>query len=110
MRAMPRPLRRLYPIEAVVRRRHRTWMASMTLATLGAAVWGGALLWRALDPPTGPGLLGTLLASAAFTVPGLILAVLTIRARTVWILLASIPICANGMMIVLPWIVLRLRG
>ncbi|MBM3987588.1 MAG: hypothetical protein FJ294_06485 [Planctomycetes bacterium] len=107
---MARPLRRLYPMSGVVRRRHRTWMASMCFATAGAAVWGAAMLWRALDPGNGPDLLSTLLASAAFTVPGAILALLSIRARWVWVLLAGIPLFANGVMIVVPWVVLRLRG
>jgi hypothetical protein len=85
-------------------------MASMSLATAGASVWGGAILWRAIDPPNGPGLLATLLVSAAFTVPGTILALLSIRARLIWVLLAGVPLLANGLMIVVPWVVLRLRG
>jgi hypothetical protein len=43
---MARPLRKLYPVSLMVRRRHRTWMFAMTLATFGAGVWGVALLWR----------------------------------------------------------------
>ncbi len=82
----------------------------MSLATAGASVWGGAILWRAIDPPSGPGLLATLLVSAAFTVPGTILALLSIRARLIWVLLAGVPLLANGLMIVVPWVVLRLRG
>jgi hypothetical protein len=107
---MPRPLRRLYSIESVVRRRHRTWMLSMTFATAGAAVWGGSLLWRRLDPGSAPELLSTLMLSSMFTVPGTILALLSLRARTIWVLLACLALAANGMMIVLPWIALRMRS
>lgn len=82
----------------------------MTLATLGAAVWGTTLLWTRADPESAPGLFATLMVSAAFTVPETILAFLSIRARLVWVLLAGIALAANGMMIVLPWIALRLRG
>ncbi|MCC7014602.1 MAG: hypothetical protein IT454_18725 [Planctomycetes bacterium] len=107
---MPRPLRRLYPMSSMVRRRHRTWMLSMTLATGGAAVWGASLLWRKLDPAGAPSLLSTLMLSSAFTVPGTLLAFLSLRARTIWVLLAGIALTANGMMIVLPWIALRMRS
>jgi hypothetical protein len=107
---MPRPLRKLYPMSSMVRRRHRTWIMSMTLATAGAALWGAALLWSRIDPAGAPTLKTTLLVSSAFTVPGTILAFLTLRARTIWIVLAGVALCANAMMIVLPWIALRLRS
>jgi hypothetical protein len=106
---MARPLRRLYPMASIVRRRHRTWMLSMTLATLGAAVWGALIVWKQLAPESSPSLATGLLLSAAFTVPGTILAVLTLRARFAWLLFAFVPLVANGMMIVLPWLVLTLR-
>jgi hypothetical protein len=35
---------------------------------------------------------------------GLVLAIVTIRARDVWVALASIPICANGAILALPWL------
>lgn len=82
----------------------------MTLATAGASVWGASLLWGRIDPASAPSLLSTLMASSAFTVPGTILAFLSLRARLIWILLAGLALAANGMMIVLPWIALRLRG
>jgi hypothetical protein len=97
-------------MDLIVRRRHRTWMLSMTLATLGAAVWAAAILWRHLAPGSFPGLRAALLASAAFTVPGAILALLTIRARFSWLLFACVPLFANSVMIVVPWLVLTLRA
>ena len=107
---MARPLRKLYSVPSIVRRRHRTWMASMTLATLGAAVWGGTLLWMRLAPESAPSIRTAYLASSAFTVPGGLLAFLTLRARTAWLLFALVPLLANGMMLVLPYLALRLRG
>jgi hypothetical protein len=106
---MARPLRKLYPGSLMVRRRHRTWMFAMTLATFGAGVWGAALLWRRLSPETAPTLEQTFLASSAFAVPGFLLAFLTLRARLVWLLLAGVPLFANGMLLVLPWLALHLR-
>jgi hypothetical protein len=106
---MARPLRRLYPGVSSARRRHRTWMLSMTLATLGATVWGIVLLWKHLDPAAAPSLATAFTLSSAFTVPGTILALLTLRARTDWLLFAAVPLLANGMMIVLPWLALVLR-
>ena len=81
----------------------------MTLATLGASVWGAVLLWKQLDPEGAPSLATAFTLSSAFTVPGTILALLTIRARFAWLLFASVPLLANGMMIVLPWIALAMR-
>ena len=107
---MARPLRKLYPISSMVRRRHRTWMLSMTFATLGASVWGATLLWMRLAPASAPSIVTALLVSSAFTVPGLVLAFFTLRARTAWLLFAGVPLLANGMMIVLPWLAIRLRG
>ena len=94
---------------SMVRRRHRTWMLSMTLATAGAAVWGASLLWKQLDPASSPGLATIFAISSAFTVPGAMLGVLTLRARFAWLLFAGVPLFANGMMIVLPWLALALR-
>ena len=106
---MARPLRKLYPVSRIVRRRHRTWMFAMTLATFGAGVWGGALLWTRVAPQSAPTLEQTFLISSAFAVPGFVLAFLTLRARLVWLLLAGVPLLANGMLLVLPWLALHLR-
>ncbi len=81
----------------------------MTLATFGAAVWGAALLWIRIEPQSAPSLGATWMISAAFTAPGFLLAFLSLRARTAWLLFASIPLFANGMMLVLPWLALKLR-
>jgi len=47
--------------------------------------------------------------ASAFTAPGFLLAFLTLRAKTAWLLLAAIPLAANGMMLVLPYLALKLR-
>jgi len=104
---MPRPLRRLYSTPAGARRRHRTWMLSMTLATAGAAVWGVALVWMRVSPQDAPSLGATWMLSSAFTAPGFLLAFLSLRARTAWLLFAGIPLAANGMMLFLPWLALK---
>lgn len=81
----------------------------MTLATFGAAVWGAALVWRYVEPETAPGLGVVWMLASAFTAPGFLLAFLTLRAKTAWLLLAAIPLAANGMMLVLPYLALKLR-
>jgi hypothetical protein len=106
---MPRPLRRLYAAPAAARRRHRTWILSMTLATFGAAVWGLSLVWMRVEPESAPSLGAVWMVSAAFTAPGFLLAFLSLRAKTAWLLFASIPLLANGMMLVLPYLALKLR-
>ncbi len=107
---MARPLRKLYSVPGITRRRHRTWMLSMALATMGALVWGAVIFWKQIAPESSPTLLTTYLLASAFTVPGALLAVLTLRARTAWILFTLFPLSANGMMLVLPYIVLKSRG
>lgn len=107
---MPRPLRKLYPVSTIVRRRHRTWMLAMTLATFGAGVWGTALAWTKLAPGSAPTFEQTFLVASAFAVPGFVLAFLTLRARLIWLVLAGVPLFANGMLIFLPWLVLRARN
>jgi len=105
-----RPLRNQYPIARYARRRHRTWMVSMTLATLAMSVWGIEVVWLKLDRPTAPNPSSAFLVSSLFAVPGFVLGVLTLRARLAWLLFAMVPLFANGMLLFLPWIVLRLRG
>jgi hypothetical protein len=91
------------------RRRHRTWMLAMTLATAGAGVWGTTLLWMRLAPASAPSFEATFTLSSAFSVPGLLLALLSLRARLAWLLFALVPVFANGMLLVLPWLAMHLR-
>lgn len=106
---MARPLRSLYPLERMTRRRHRTWMLSMTLATLAMGVWGLTVVMLRIAPGHTPAFGVVFALACLFAVPGFLLGVLTIRAKASWLILAMVPLSANGMLIVLPWIVHRLR-
>ena len=106
---MARPLRRLYGPRSV-RNRHRTWMVSMSLATAAMAVWGVALLLLDFAPAWAPSWGFAVALSSVFAVPGLFLAVLTVRAKRSWFLVAMVPVVANGMALVLPWIARQLTG
>ena len=88
----------------MVRRRHRTWVGSMVLATAGWSVWWLTIVLARMWPEMAPSPLVAAWVSFAFALAGFFLAVFTIRARLVWVLLATVPLFANGSMLVLPWI------
>jgi hypothetical protein len=102
-------LRNLSRVPVVARRRHRTWVMSMTLATMGLAVWGAIVVWMRLDRAGAPSLETAFLASSCFSLPGWILGVLTVRAKRSWLLFALVPIAFNTMLLVLPWLLIWLR-
>jgi len=104
-----RPLRKLYPLQLKTRQRHRTWMWSMTLATLGMAIWGIVMVALEYVPERVPHFRWVFAAAGLFAVPGFVLGLLTLRARRAWLLVALVPLLANGMLLVLPWVVHRLR-
>ncbi len=106
---MARPLRRLYRGPAV-RNRHRTWMVSMTLATAALSVWGLTLVLLELAPGLAPGWKPTFVCSSLFALPGLFLAVLTLRAKRNWFLVALVPVLANALLLFLPLLALKLRA
>jgi hypothetical protein len=83
-------------MRTVVRRRHRTWVASMTLATAGWAVMWTALLLGRVAPGSAPSLLTAWWGAAVFALVGMFLAVFTVRARLIWVLLAAVPLFANA--------------
>jgi len=106
---MARPLRKLYPLQRMTRRRHRTWMVSMTLATGALGVWALTVVMLRVAPELVPSF-GVVFATAClFAVPGLLLGLYTIRSRLAWILFAMVPVFANGMLIVMPLLVRHLR-
>lgn len=82
----------------------------MTLAMLGFWTWAAAVAWDRLAPGTAPGLVAVFTVSSLFTIPGLMLGVLTLRARAGWIVLAAVPITANLLLLVLPPIVIAMRA
>ncbi len=86
----------------VVRRRHRTWMLSISLATLGWGVWWAAFaLWR-LAPEHAPPVWAVQMVATPLALLGLIAAVLCLRARLAWVLLTLIPFGANLGLLVMP--------
>ena len=81
----------------------------MTLATWGLGVWA---VWLALSrfwPDYAPDGRLAWAVSGLFALPGLSLALLTVRAKRTWMLFSMVPIFANSMILVLPWLALRLR-
>jgi hypothetical protein len=82
-----------------VRRRHRTWVASMTLATVGWAVLWTTLLLRRYAPGWAPDWTIAWWIAVVFALPGLGLAIFTVRARLIWVLLAAVPLFANASLI-----------
>ena len=84
-------------------------MWSMTLATLAGAVWGATVVAMELAPERVPGFWLVFAVAGLFSVPGFALGLLTLRAKRAWLLLAMVPLCANGMLIVLPWVVHGMR-
>ena len=105
---MAKPLRRLYPRQ-MARRRHRTWILSMTLATLALAVFGATIVMMRLVPAQAPSLRHAWWLAQVFAWPGFFTGLYTVRAKRSWLLFAAVPILANGMLILLPWVVLQLR-
>jgi hypothetical protein len=83
-------------------------MVAMSLATVAMAIWSVTLLlWRFAPGLGPPGRLSWALASL-FALPGLALGLFTVRAKRSWFLVALVPILANGMLLLLPWVALRL--
>lgn len=99
---MARPLRNQWRVRTVVRRRHRTWVASMVFATIGWAVWWLAAALLRFAPEWAPGFLTVSITASVFAVPGLLLAIFSFRGRQSWMLLAFVPLFANGALLALP--------
>jgi hypothetical protein len=102
---MVRPGRQLTKWKRVVRRRHRTWMLSMTLASLGwGTVWLTVVLMKLL-PEWAPGVVPAQWIACSFAFAGFCCGVFTLRAKLAWILITAVPLFANGSLLVLPLIV-----
>lgn len=82
---------------------------SMCLATAGLAVWGTTIVWMRLDRPSAPSLETAFLVSSLFSLPGVLLGLLTLRAKRSWLLFAFFPIAFNAMLLALPWVLIWLR-
>ena len=84
-------------------------MVSMTFATGALAVWGLAVVMLRIEPDWVPDFWVVFGLASVFAVPGLFLGLYTIRSKFAWLMFALVPVCMNGMMIVMPLLVRRLR-
>jgi hypothetical protein len=103
MRDVVRPLRNSWQIRRVVRRRHRTWMISMTFASLGWASWwvtAALLHWK---PSWAPSIDVTDQLAITFALLGFIAAMLSIRARLGWLVVVAVPLFANLSVLLIPF-------
>ena len=74
----------------------------MILASAGWGVWWCALLLHKFAPVLAPAVGPTTVVACAFAAVGLFLAVFTVRARLIWVLLAGVPIVANASLLLAP--------
>ena len=87
-----------------VRRRHRTWMRSMILATCAWGVFWGAVVFARLSEGSEASIQLVYWASTPLATAGFLMAVLTVRAQRGWLLFVSVPLFANGFLIFLLWL------
>lgn len=106
---MPRPARQIRVNRIYARTRHRSWMLSMTCASLGWGTWWILLLVKKLSGHA-PGLLLPSVLSILFAALGLGVALLTLRARRSWLLFALIPLLANASLLAMPWLAAELTS
>lgn len=81
----------------------------MTLATAGMGIWAATVVWMILDRPSAPSLETAFWISGLFSLPGWILALLTLRAKRSWLFFALVPVALNTMLLVVPWLLIFLR-
>ncbi|MAB79013.1 MAG: hypothetical protein CMJ89_06620 [Planctomycetes bacterium] len=77
-------------------------MISMTLASLGWGTWWVMLFLHRFAPSLEPGLTAPNAISTLFAIPGLLLALATLRARRSWIAFALVPLFANASLLLVP--------
>ncbi len=76
----------------------------MSLATLGWGAWWCALFVHHFAPGFEFPLALPAAISTAAALIGLVVAILTLRARRAWILFALVPLFANGSLLFVPWL------
>lgn len=103
---MPRPARTLWVTRTYARRRHRSWMLSMTFASLGWGVWWVMLVLRRFAPELSISLAVPDAVSTGCALVGFLIAVLTLRARRSWLMFVAIPLLANASLFFMPWLAL----
>lgn len=106
---MPRTARAIWKPRTYARRRHRSWMLSMTLASFGWGTWWILLFVRRLAPGVEVGLTLPSVVSTVFALLGLGVAVLTIRAKKSWLIFTAVPLLANTSLLLMPWLAAALR-
>ena len=85
-----------------VRRRHKTWMRAMTLATIGwGVVWGALAVAKLGWAAPAEWIYGIAAVPAAV---GVWYGLLTYRTHRVWIMMAAVALFANGTLLALPWL------
>ena len=77
----------------------------MVFATVGWGAWWVTLFLHRLAPELAPSILTTSIIACVFAAVGFFLAVFTLRAKRIWVLLVTVPMFANGSLLVMPWIV-----
>ena len=102
LRRVARPVRNLWKIRTVVRRRHRTWMVSMSFATLGWGSWWITAVLMKLAPSIAPDVRVTCWVASTFALVGFLAALWSIRARLAWLLFTLVPLFANGSLLLVP--------
>lgn len=93
----------------IVRRRHRTWMLSMTLASLGWAAWWSFAFLKHFAPEHAPSSHTVQWIGVGFAAPGFLVALWTIRARLAWIVVTLVPLLANASLLSMPLVMKTLR-
>lgn len=93
---MARPLRNLWRDRVHVRRRHRTWVQAMVLASCGWGLWWALFLWWSLAPGSAPSIAAGRWLTLPFALAGLLLSVWGFRAKSSWLLLLAVPLVANA--------------
>lgn len=106
---MARPARKLWKMRTHVRRRHRTWMFSMCMASLGWAMWWTTLVLARFAPAYAPDVRITGWCAGACAAVGFLAALWSFRAKLAWILFMLIPMWANGSLLAMPLVIKTLR-
>jgi len=101
---MARPLRNLWRDRVRVRRRHRTWVQAMVLATLGWSVWWATFWWWTFSPDSAPALATARWVALPFGVSGLGATLWGFRAKSSWLLLLAVPLAANASLVCAPFV------
>jgi len=92
---MARPLRNLWRDRVQVRRRHRTWVQAMVIASFGWGVWWVLFLWWSVAPESAPSITVGRWLTLPFATLGIVLSVWGFRAKSSWLLLLAVPLLAS---------------